>query len=243
MFGTECSFYQLNKEFDMPSDAQRMNHIIRLVHEGYEEKILISQDIHTKHRLVRWFLYSLPRGNVNSQKPRQRYAGCIVHFFLIAMEFVIIVIRQSNIIKKIKRFTKIRTKSQNQQHFRNSLVFWQLKTPLGEVESWIKQWVITSPSSKTVIRFHNYIKWTKKNDIDLAEDVLMSCLAYDEYSICIFSWYKPIYLLNFQIRFGGHGYSHIINNILPRLKSKGLSSEQIEKISIQNPAKWLQIEC
>lgn len=112
LFGTECSFYQLNKEFDMPSDAQRMNHIIRLVHEGYEEKILISQDIHTKHRLVRWFLYSLPRGNVNSQKPRQRYAGCIVHFFLIAMEFVIIVIRQSNIIKKIKRFTKIRTKSQ-----------------------------------------------------------------------------------------------------------------------------------
>lgn len=53
LFGTECSFYQLNIEFDMPSDAQRMDHIVRLVHEGYEDKILISHDIHTKHRLVR----------------------------------------------------------------------------------------------------------------------------------------------------------------------------------------------
>lgn len=52
LFGTECSFYQLHTEFDMPSDAQRMDHIIRLIDEGYEDRILISQDIHTKHRLV-----------------------------------------------------------------------------------------------------------------------------------------------------------------------------------------------
>lgn len=54
LFGTECSFYQLNTEFDMPSDAQRMDYITRLVREGYEDRILISHDIHTKHRLV-WF--------------------------------------------------------------------------------------------------------------------------------------------------------------------------------------------
>lgn len=52
LFGTECSFYQLNNQVDMPSDAQRMDQVIMLVNAGYENRVLISQDIHTKHRLV-----------------------------------------------------------------------------------------------------------------------------------------------------------------------------------------------
>lgn len=44
----------MNTQFDMPSDAQRMDHIIELVGERYEDRILISHDIHTKHRLVRF---------------------------------------------------------------------------------------------------------------------------------------------------------------------------------------------
>lgn len=52
LFGSECSFYQLNERFDMPSDAQRMDNIIALVNDGYEDRILMSHDIHTKHRLV-----------------------------------------------------------------------------------------------------------------------------------------------------------------------------------------------
>lgn len=55
LFGTECSFYQLNTETDMPSDAQRMDRIVKLVNEGFEDRILISHDIHTKHRLVSIF--------------------------------------------------------------------------------------------------------------------------------------------------------------------------------------------
>lgn len=51
-FGVECSYYQFSTEYDMPSDSQRMDQIARLVKEGYEDQILISQDIHTKHRLV-----------------------------------------------------------------------------------------------------------------------------------------------------------------------------------------------
>lgn len=52
MFGMECSLFQLNLESDMPSDAQRMQKIVRLVKEGYEDRILMSHDVHTKHRLV-----------------------------------------------------------------------------------------------------------------------------------------------------------------------------------------------
>lgn len=53
LFGTECSLYQFAMHIDMPSDAQRMDSAILLAKDGYEDRILISHDIHTKHRLVR----------------------------------------------------------------------------------------------------------------------------------------------------------------------------------------------
>lgn len=95
LFGTECSYYQLNPIVDMPSDAERMKHIVGLCANGLEDQILMSHDVHTKHRLI---------------------------------------------------------------------------------------------------------------------------------------------------SFGGHGFGHIINNILPRLKTKGLTDAQIDKITIENPARWLQFE-
>lgn len=95
LFGTECSYYQLNPVVDMPSDAERMKHIVALCAEGLERRVLMSHDVHTKHRLI---------------------------------------------------------------------------------------------------------------------------------------------------GFGGHGYGHIINNILPRLKTKGLSEQQIEQITVGNPAEWLTTE-
>jgi phosphotriesterase-related protein len=45
--------------------------------------------------------------------------------------------------------------------------------------------------------------------------------------------------LIFQIKFGGHGYSHILNNVLPKMKAKGLSQAIIDKIMIENPKTWL----
>lgn len=53
LFGTECSLYQLAMHVDMPSDAQRMDSVVLLAKEGHEDRILMSHDIHTKHRLVR----------------------------------------------------------------------------------------------------------------------------------------------------------------------------------------------
>lgn len=52
LFGTECSFYQLNPAIDMLSDAQRIEKVKTLRDEGKLERVLLSHDIHTKHRLV-----------------------------------------------------------------------------------------------------------------------------------------------------------------------------------------------
>ncbi|XP_011862315.1 PREDICTED: phosphotriesterase-related protein isoform X2 [Vollenhovia emeryi] len=52
LFGTECSYYQLNPSVDMLSDAQRIKRIVRLKEEEKLNRVLMSHDIHTKHRLI-----------------------------------------------------------------------------------------------------------------------------------------------------------------------------------------------
>ena len=55
LFGIENSYYQFAEHIDWPSDAQRMDYIMRLVREeGRGDKVLVAHDIHTKHRLVSW---------------------------------------------------------------------------------------------------------------------------------------------------------------------------------------------
>ncbi|KAK6630704.1 hypothetical protein RUM44_002873 [Polyplax serrata] len=52
LFGTEVLTYQLGPKFQMPSDAQRLDRIKLLIEEGFSDRILMSHDIHTKHRLA-----------------------------------------------------------------------------------------------------------------------------------------------------------------------------------------------
>uniref|UniRef100_A0A0B7AJ04 Uncharacterized protein n=2 Tax=Arion vulgaris TaxID=1028688 RepID=A0A0B7AJ04_9EUPU len=54
LFGTELSYYQLNEAADMPSDAQRIQTVKILLDEGYEDRLLLSHDIHTKHKLMKY---------------------------------------------------------------------------------------------------------------------------------------------------------------------------------------------
>ena len=51
LFGNEGSYYPL-ADIDMPSDAQRLEFIRRIADAGYADRIVIGQDIATKHRLV-----------------------------------------------------------------------------------------------------------------------------------------------------------------------------------------------
>jgi phosphotriesterase-related protein len=52
LFGVEVSYYQLSVDTDMPSDAQRIEKMRLLVDENKADRLLMSHDIHTKHRLV-----------------------------------------------------------------------------------------------------------------------------------------------------------------------------------------------
>ena len=53
LFGNEGSYYPL-AEIDMPSDAQRLDFIRRVTDAGYSDRVVIGQDIATKHRLVKY---------------------------------------------------------------------------------------------------------------------------------------------------------------------------------------------
>lgn len=54
LFGNESSYYPLS-DFDMPSDAQRMDVILRMMEEeDCGRRIVVAHDICTKHRLTRY---------------------------------------------------------------------------------------------------------------------------------------------------------------------------------------------
>lgn len=56
LFGIETSYCLKIPNFDMPSDGQRMGFVQAMIAEGRTDQILISHDIHTKHRLY-LFIY------------------------------------------------------------------------------------------------------------------------------------------------------------------------------------------
>ncbi|MBH99524.1 MAG: aryldialkylphosphatase [Acidimicrobiaceae bacterium] len=51
LFGNESSWYPPNPKVDMPSDAERMEVVLWHFEKGLEDKVLLSHDIATKHRL------------------------------------------------------------------------------------------------------------------------------------------------------------------------------------------------
>ncbi|KAF4523165.1 hypothetical protein B566_EDAN002423 [Ephemera danica] len=54
LFGMETSLYQLQTTMDMPSDAQRIDRIKWLLEDGHKDRVLMSHDIGTKHRLIQY---------------------------------------------------------------------------------------------------------------------------------------------------------------------------------------------
>lgn len=54
LFGVETSYYELADDLDMPSDAVRINRIQMMIKEGLGDRIVVSHDIHTKQRLMRF---------------------------------------------------------------------------------------------------------------------------------------------------------------------------------------------
>lgn len=54
LFGTEMLNYPFNLNVDMPSDSLRVQFLAFLIKEGYEDRLLIAHDIHTKNRLTKY---------------------------------------------------------------------------------------------------------------------------------------------------------------------------------------------
>ncbi|KAL0966258.1 hypothetical protein UPYG_G00293060 [Umbra pygmaea] len=48
-----------------------------------------------------------------------------------------------------------------------------------------------------------------------------------------------VHTKNRLTKYGGHGYSHILKNIVPKMLSRGISQAQVDKILIGNPKRWL----
>jgi phosphotriesterase-related protein len=42
-----------------------------------------------------------------------------------------------------------------------------------------------------------------------------------------------------QSRYGGKGYAHILESIVPRLRGRGFTQDQIDAILVANPARAL----
>ena len=40
-------------------------------------------------------------------------------------------------------------------------------------------------------------------------------------------------------KYGGYGYSHVLENILPEIERKGVSKNQIRNMVVENPKKTL----
>ncbi|KAK1174075.1 phosphotriesterase-related protein-like [Huso huso] len=54
LFGTEMLNYPFNPDVDMPSDNERIKRLRLLIGEGFEDRIVIAHDIHTKNRLTKF---------------------------------------------------------------------------------------------------------------------------------------------------------------------------------------------
>ena len=45
-----------------------------------------------------------------------------------------------------------------------------------------------------------------------------------------------------QVTYGGHGYSHILLNVVPRMRIKGLSEEEINTLLVENPKRAFRVD-
>ena len=48
-----------------------------------------------------------------------------------------------------------------------------------------------------------------------------------------------IHTKNRLTKYGGHGYSHILKSIVPKMLRRGFTQAQVDKILIDNPKRWL----
>lgn len=51
---------------------------------------------------------------------------------------------------------------------------------------------------------------------------------------------QDICMKHLMLRYGGHGYAHILRNIVPQMLVRGITREQIHTMLVENPKRILQ---
>lgn len=82
--------------------------------------------------------------------------------------------------------------------------------------------------------------------LNTAVDMPSDCQRISEIKFLIDEGFEEQILISHDIyarhqlrKYGGHGYSHIQVNVIPKMLERGISQEVIDKIQIANPRTWL----
>uniref|UniRef100_A0A3Q3KLD3 N-acetyltaurine hydrolase n=1 Tax=Monopterus albus TaxID=43700 RepID=A0A3Q3KLD3_MONAL len=78
-------------------------------------------------------------------------------------------------------------------------------------------------------------------DVDMPSDCqrVKTCVSFREGYEDKILIAHDIHTKNRLTKYGGHGYSHILKNIVPKMLTRGISQPQVDKILIDNPKRWL----
>ena len=80
----------------------------------------------------------------------------------------------------------------------------------------------------------------------MTRDILITCLYHMiftqsiEWLVRLFDVHVLIiYLFDVEAKYGGHGYLHIPQMVIPKMKLRGISDKDIETMTVTGPKKWL----
>ncbi|CAI5788815.1 phosphotriesterase-related protein isoform X1 [Podarcis lilfordi] len=90
-----------------------------------------------------------------------------------------------------------------------------------------------------------FILYQMNPDIDMPSDnerILRVRMLIDEGCEDRVLLAHDVHTKNRLKKYGGHGYSHILENIVPKMLIRGISQEKIDKLLVGNPRRWLTFE-
>ncbi|XP_022371528.1 phosphotriesterase-related protein isoform X2 [Enhydra lutris kenyoni] len=87
------------------------------------------------------------------------------------------------------------------------------------------------------------IRVLQEAGVDISKTVMSHidrvCLLVDEGYEDRILMAHDIHTKHQLMKYGGHGYSHILTNIVPKMLLRGITENAIDKILIENPKQWL----
>ena len=78
--------------------------------------------------------------------------------------------------------------------------------------------------------------------IAISQDIhLKSRLVSDSFDPSCEPKSDSFVIVFFQMKYGGHGFSHILLNVVPKMLQRGITQQQIDQILINTPRQWLTL--